>query len=107
MDPDVRHRVLTRCLSRCECGCGAKLPPGELDHFFGRREEETEANCWFLSVRCHYAKTNNSPNASTWLRKFAEHCDRHGYTESATRARARLDFVDTRRMLGSALGARR
>jgi len=105
MDQDVRHAVIVRSQNRCECGCGRKIPPGELDHAFGRaKAEETVETCWMLSVQCHFEKTRNHPDASTWLRRFAEHCDRHGYTEAASRARARFDFVDTRRTLGSALG---
>ena len=105
MDTALHARLITRCRGLCECGCGAKVPPGEVDHFFGRaRSEETEATCWVLSVRCHYAKTRNSPDASHWFRLFAAHCDRYDYFDAAKRARARLDFVDTRRGLGSALG---
>lgn len=108
MDAALHQRLLERCRGRCECNCGAKVPPGEVDHAFGRaKAEETEATCWVLSVRCHAEKTLNHPDASHWLRLFAAHSDRHGHAESASRARARLDFVDTRRTLGSALGTRR
>lgn len=108
-------RLIARCRGRCECGCDAKVPPGEVDHFFGRaKAEETEATCWVLSVRCHFEKTRNSPTSSEWFRRFIAHCQRQvardggdTYTAAAVRASARLDFVDTRRTLGSALGARR
>jgi len=120
MDAVLHQALLVRCRGHCECHCGAKVPPGEVDHFFGRaKAEESEATCWVLSVRCHYAKTRNSPDASTWFRRFAAHCDaradelkfnnpaRRAYEDAANRARARLDFVDTRRALGSTLGTRR
>jgi hypothetical protein len=108
MDAALHARLLTRCRGRCECGCGAKVPPGEIDHFFGRaKAEETEATCWVLSVRCHYAKTRNSPDGATWQRKFAEHCRRLGYVESQRRAEARQHFVETRGAFGTALGSRR
>ncbi len=107
MKPGLYERLVERARYACEVCC-IRLPPGECDHFFGRaKAEETEATCWMLCPQCHFAKTRCYPDASAWLRKFAEHCDRHGYIESAERARARLDFVDTRRALGSALGQRR
>lgn len=106
MTPGLHTLLITRCRGSCECGCGAKVPPGELDHFFGRaKAEESEATCWVLSVRCHYQKTRNSPTSSEWFRRFIAHCRRHGYAEAQRRAEARLDFVDTRRSLGAALGA--
>lgn len=46
-------------------------------------------------------KTQNSPDASHWLRRFIEHCAKWGYLESKQRAEARLFFVDTRRSLGA------
>lgn len=108
MDAEVHRQVLIRCRGLCECGCGRKLPPGELDHFFGRaKAEETVENVWALSVQCHFEKTRNHPTASTWFLRFIKHCGKYSYAEAALRAEARLDYVDTRRMLGSALGARR
>jgi hypothetical protein len=103
------RRLVERARGRCECGvCGRSIPPGIADHFFGRaKAEESEATVWMLHTTCDYAKTRNSPDASHWFRLFAAHCDRYGYFDAAKRARARLDFVDTRRGLGSALGARR
>jgi hypothetical protein len=106
--PELHAQLTTRCRGRCECQCGARVPPGEIDHFFSRsKAAEGTDTCWVLSVRCHYEKTRNHPTSSEWLRRFIEHCKRHGYTESQQRAEARLQFVDTRRQLGAALGARR
>jgi hypothetical protein len=110
MDAELHRRLLLRCRGRCECGaCGATVPPGEVDHFFGRppRAEETEATCWVLSVRCHYEKTRNHPSNAEWQRRFIEHCRPYGYFESLKRAEARLHFVETRGAFGSALAARR
>lgn len=103
MDQRLYQRLVERARGRCECSCGLAVPPGEVDHMFGRRVDENEATCWVLSVRCHYAKTRNHPDASHWLRLFIEHCRKHGYMESQHRAEARLHFVDTRRKLGAAL----
>ena len=101
-------RLAGRARGHCECGCLKPIPPAHADHFFGRRKaEESEATVWLLHVDCDFAKTRNHPSSTAWLARFAAHCDRYGYAESATRARARIDFVDTRRMLGSALGTRR
>jgi hypothetical protein len=109
MDAELHRRLLIRCRGRCECGCGAKVPPGEVDHFFGRppRADENETTCWVLSVRCHYAKTRNSPSNAFWQGRFAEHCRGLGYYESMHRAEARKHFVETRGAFGTALGARR
>lgn len=108
MDSALHQRLLERCKGRCECGCGAKVPPGEIDHMFGRaKAEESEATCWVLSVRCHFAKTRNSPDAATWLRKSIDHCRTYGYAESRLRAEARLHFVVTRNDFCTALGMRR
>lgn len=86
--------LATRAGGRCECGCGAAVPPGEVDHFFGRaKADESEATCWVLTPRCHYAKTANSPSARSWLERFIAHCERHGYAESETRAKAKLEWL--------------
>lgn len=108
MTPQLYRRLVERCRGTCECGCGTRVPPGEADHFFSRaKAEETEATCWILTVKCHYAKTRNHPNNAEWQRKFIEHSRRHGYAESQRRAEARLHFVETRGTLGTALGALR
>lgn len=104
MSPELRHRLFSRARGQCECGCGAFVPPGECDHFFGRaKAEESEATCWVLTPRCHFAKTRNSPDGGYWLERFIVHCDRWGYNESVIRARARLEMVTTRHQFNRAL----
>lgn len=108
MDVELRRRLLIRCKGHCECGCGRKVPPGEVDHYFGRaKAEETEATCWVLSVQCHFEKTRNHPSNAEWQRRFIEHARRLGFFESVKRAEARLHFVETRGIFGTALAARR
>jgi hypothetical protein len=70
-----------------------RFHPARVDHFFGRaKAEEVEATCWILSVRCHFAKTNNSPRARIWFERFINHCQRWGYAASRTRAENDLAF---------------
>lgn len=99
--PGSTRDIYTACVQRsrgwCECGCGKRLRAAELDHFFGRhRVPEAVSNCWLITVECHHAKTDNKPDAATWLRKFIAHCKRHGYAEEQARAEARLEWVTTR-----------
>lgn len=114
MSPDLYRLLSARAHGRCECGCGAGVPPGEVDHFFGRaKSDEVEFTCWVLTPRCHYMKTNNSPNAEHWLTKFIAHCGRwarkaqgdgvDGYAESAVRAQVKLEWNATKRTLRGAL----
>ncbi len=97
--------LAARAECRCENpDCRRSIPPASADHFFGRaRADEVEFTVWLLCKDCDYAKTRNSPDASTWLRRFIEHCKRYGYVDSQQRAEARLVFVDTRRELGARL----
>lgn len=109
MDAALVQALGARAHGCCEvCGVSFSQAGREIDHVFGRaRQEEVEATCWLLCPRCHYAKTQNSPSASHWLEKFIAHCKRYGYAEAQHRAEARLQFVDTRRTLGAALGGGR
>lgn len=100
MKPGLRDAVLARAGGVCECGCGQPLFRPEIDHALGRaRAEEAIDNCWALTPRCHFAKTNNSPSAAEWLSKFTTHAERHGYVASEARARARLFYVNARTAL--------
>lgn len=104
MDSSLRARLITRAHGLCECGCGRPVPPGEVDHFFGKaKAEETDATCWVLTVDCHFEKTRNHPKISVWLERFITHCRKHGYNEAILRAQARLVYADTRRVLGAML----
>lgn len=89
--PQLYMAIVRRSAWLCECGCGAKVPPGEVDHFFGRAKAVEElATCWLLTPRCHFEKTRNYPRAAAWMTKFIRHCVKHDYQESATRARGKL-----------------
>lgn len=100
MDQVLYQALAARARGRCECGCSAPVPPGEVDHFFGRaKSDEVEATCWVLSPRCHFMKTNNSPSARDWLERFIKHCERWGYAESLIRAQGKLAW-------NAAMGAR-
>lgn len=104
MDHALYSALAARANRRCECGCGAPVPPGEADHFFGRgKVEEQEFNCWILTPACHFAKTNNSPSATHWYLKFIAHCGRlarkaptsagaDGYATAAAEAQRHLEW---------------
>lgn len=99
MNAAVRAAVVTRADGRCECGCGAPVPPGEVDHFFGRaKSEESVANCWLLTPACHFAKTRNSPSARAWLVKFRAHAELHGYLEAQIRAESKDAWLKAKGM---------
>jgi hypothetical protein len=100
----VREAVMMRALGYCECGCGnyVRETALELDHFWGRARSESVESCWALSKCHHWFKTHNEPSAEYWLKKFAKHCERHGFTDEAARARARLSFIQTRSSLPEA-----
>lgn len=84
----IREAVFRRARYQCENDCGCKA--AHMDHFFGRRIPQSEANCWALCVQCDRDRTDNRPAAAYWCRAFVEHCERHGYTAEAERAGARL-----------------
>jgi 5-methylcytosine-specific restriction endonuclease McrA len=97
----IRALCMLRAAGRCE-HCGYVAPdwePLELDHFFGRARVESVETCWMLCRGCHRRKTNNDPVPSVWLELFAFHAEKHGYSDAARRARDRLAFVETRRLL--------
>lgn len=97
MNADVRQAVLTRARGFCECQCGTRVPPGEVDHFMGRaKAKESIENCWVLTVACHLRKTRNEPSAAEWLRKFIAHTERHGYTEARLAAQHKLLWVEAK-----------
>lgn len=125
----IREACLKRAAGKCECGCGQYLGPAvgdpaymmlttmpELDHFFGRgrgRPPQSVETCWILRADCHREKTNNRPDAATWLRKFITHCERQMATTddlergqalyfALCEARKRLAFVETRSRLPAA-----
>jgi len=94
MDVDLYAAIVTRSGGRCECGCGARIPAGELDHFFGRaKAEENAGNCWLLTPTCHFQKTNNAPSSREWLTRFIAFADRHGYAEAKQRAEAKREYL--------------
>jgi hypothetical protein len=105
MSPKVYATVATRANGRCECGCKQRVPPGELDHMFGRKVEETEFVCWMLHPACHFRKTNSKPTAAYWLLVFMKHCGRHvgdGYVKAALEAEKKLAWLRAKGTSGEA-----
>jgi 5-methylcytosine-specific restriction endonuclease McrA len=104
MKPGLHAHLVERSGGHCEA-CkkpfGLGLLTAEADHAFGRsKAEESEATVWLICRGCHHDKTNNSPDAATWLLRFAQHADKYGFAASAARARARLFAVEVRAGFG-------
>jgi len=103
--PDLHASLVARANGRCECGCGRAVPPGEVDHFFGRaKAPENEFTCWVLAVGCHRAKTDNEPARKVWLMLFIRHCGRKqwaaesadvatGFAAAAAEALKKLEWL--------------
>lgn len=64
---EIRAAVFERQGGKCAI-CGAQAT--ELDHFFGRKVQQTEWNCWALCTECHALKTANHPTALRWTERF-------------------------------------
>lgn len=84
----IREAVFRRAGFACEA-CGENLAC-HMDHYFGRRVQQTERNCWALCMWCDRQRTENKPSAATWCLAFIEHATKHGYAAEAERAGARL-----------------
>lgn len=92
----IREAVMCRAHYRCE-RCDVIGRTLQLDHFFGRgKVVQTVENCWALCWLCHKWKTQNTPTAVFWLRTFAKHCDKFGYSAEAERARTKLAWAEAK-----------
>lgn len=94
---EIRARVVERADGYCEA---CRLPftpanPGELDEFlggFGRRQQMMAVETsWLIHATCHREKTDNRPNARTWICLFLVHCSKWGYTEIHQLVERRLE----------------
>lgn len=95
MTPELHQAIVTRCRGVCECGCGKRVPPGEVDHFFGRAKAPEDAqHCWLLHVDCHKAKTDSVPDRRAWLLKFIAFCGRHRFHDAGALAQKKLAADD-------------
>lgn len=108
MKQSIAEAVLARAAGKCEhCGLyfDNSLEGGvELDHALSRREPDSIDTVWALRRACHRSKTDSIPDATTWLRAFAQHASRHGYRVSFEKALRRLQFVQQRADFGKAGG---
>lgn len=104
MNQEVRAAVITRANGKCE-HCGKPLNGrGELDHFFGRaKAPETLENCWFLALDCGRAKTDNRPDAASWLLAFMRHALHYGYKDAQELAATKFNTRLVKNTLGAAL----
>lgn len=68
----------------------------DLQHVFGRTgEEQTVETCLALCRRCHEGFTNPESGAGEWL-LMATALERLGFVPEASKARARMQFCQTR-----------
>lgn len=99
MKSEIASAVLARAESCCEV-CGSTWFGIELDHAEGRKVPDSVDTIWALCRDCHYQKTNSIPSAAWWLKKWAEHCQKHGYRASFEKAMRRLAWVTQRAAFG-------
>lgn len=70
----LREQLFRRAEGGCE-NCRLR-PAEEMDHFWGRREEQHIHNTWALCRTCHQEKTANHPTARHWVRRYLLHIAR-------------------------------
>ncbi len=103
---EIRAAVFARAAGRCEC-CGQVATPTNpltVDHFFGRgKAKQSVANCWGLTVLHHREKTDNVPDALSWLRSFISHSRRHDYPQEIRMASALLQKHEAKAELAKGL----
>lgn len=93
MSPALRSAIYRRAGDACE-GCSGPLDDASVDHFFGRKNApESLETLWFLCFRCHRAKTENRPDAKTWVGRFMMFAALHGYAASVKRCQMRLEWI--------------
>jgi 5-methylcytosine-specific restriction endonuclease McrA len=102
---DVLYRLFAaRAGGRCECGCGLPVPPGEVDHQWGRaRQDEQETNCWVLRPECHLRKSRNEPSRRWWLERIRAWAVRWGYASAIEKADKEIAWVDAKAQLSRGL----
>lgn len=86
----IYAQVDRRAQGRCECGCGLAFDASldgrpQMDHMFGRIEEQTVEACWMLRADHYAAKTAHSPSRYHWINRFLVHVTRHRYDAEARR----------------------
>ena len=70
----LREDIFRRANEACE-NCLFR-PAQEMDHFWGRREQQHSHNTWAICRVCHQEKTANHPTARHWVRRFMLHIAR-------------------------------
>jgi 5-methylcytosine-specific restriction endonuclease McrA len=93
----IRREVDRRAAGRCEC-CQVRLAdwdPGEMDHFWGKKNApQSVRNCWLLSRTCHRLKGATDPDRIHWLLKFGTHADRYGFRSEVAKVEAEIAAVE-------------
>lgn len=93
MNAALRQAIYRRADFSCE-SCAGPLEDASVDHFFGRKNAPEElATLWLCCFKCHRAKTENRPDAATWVRRFQVFAALHGYVESVKKCQLRLEWL--------------
>lgn len=110
MKPVLYAQLVERSGGHCEnpdCrkAFGIGLLTQEADHFHSRRVPDSLDSLWLLCRQCHREKTDNKPDAATWLNRFLVHAEKYGYRASYERALRRLQYVEQKQAFRKAGGA--
>ncbi len=99
---EIRARVMARAGGVCEI-CEYTPVSLDLHHGFGRvRVRQSVENTLAICRNCHQLLTNNDPSGEYWWTRVADAFAHLGLHQSAARARARLQFIQTRKALTEA-----
>jgi len=78
----IRDAVFARADGKCE-NCFKTDLHLQLDHWLGgsgrRVQRQSLASTWAVCASCHFARTDNMPDAAYWNDRFERHCFKHGY----------------------------
>lgn len=96
MNVALRKAVSARAGGACEA-CSGPLDNASVDHAFGKKNAPEEmGTLWLLCFKCHRAKTDNHPDARTWVGRFMTFAAIHGYADSARRCQMRLEWIEAK-----------
>ena len=91
----IRAEVFKRAENVCElCRDDTAM---DLHHAFGRvRVKQSVSNTIALCRPCHWALTENRPNAAYWWERVRAHFIRHGFWGEAQLAGKKLDLAESK-----------
>lgn len=97
MNKKIRAATVARADGNCEACFRWVGDEGHYDHFWGRKNApEAVDTGWMLCARCDDDKTNNRPDALTWVKRFQIHSALWGYTAAVRQCLMRLEWIAAR-----------